>query len=134
MIKHINTFKLIWLVKEISNHVQMYDTLWLIIKFVLNLTPGHIRRLHGLLAKTGVKVRLKVTIPRIWYNTLIRLKWSDLLKKFQIMIRYMTPYVWMLKSSLKLLPVIYGGFSAYWLRWEWRSDWQSHYVVYDKKR
>ena len=37
----------------------------LIIKVVLNLTPGHIRRHLGLLAKMGVKIRLKITLPRI---------------------------------------------------------------------
>ena len=65
MIIKINTIKLIGSNKDISNSVQIYVTICLIIKVVLNLTPGHLRRLLGLPAKTGVKVRLTVTFRRI---------------------------------------------------------------------
>ena len=65
MIKHINEIKLIGFVKVISNPFQIYNTICLIVKVEINLTPGHIRRLLGLLTKMGVKGRLTVTFPSI---------------------------------------------------------------------
>ena len=38
---------------------------------------------------------------------------------FQIVVRHMLQYVWLLKSPTILLPDIYYGFSSYWLRWDW---------------
>ena len=65
MMKHITMIKLIGFVNEILNSVQIYDAICLIVKLVLNLTPGHIRRILGQLAKMGVKVRLTFTFARI---------------------------------------------------------------------
>ena len=65
MTKHINTIKLTLFVNEISNSVQLYDAKCLVNKIVLNLTPGHIRPVLGVLAKMGVYVRLTVTFPSI---------------------------------------------------------------------
>ena len=73
MIKHINPIKLISFVKEISNPFQVYNSICLIIKVVLNLTPGYIRKLLGLLDKMGVMGRLTVTFPRVKHINTIKL-------------------------------------------------------------
>ena len=46
--------QLIWCVNEISNCVQIYVTICLIIKVVCNFTPGQIRRFLGQLSNMGV--------------------------------------------------------------------------------
>ena len=46
----------------------------------------------------------------------------------------MLQYVWLLKSPATLLPEKYGGFSAYWLRWDCRSHWQLRWLVWEKKK
>ena len=46
----------------------------------------------------------------------------------------MLQYAYLSKSRTTLLPYIYDGFSADWLRWECRSLWQLRCFVYDKKK
>ena len=53
---------------------------------------------------------------------------------FQIVVRHMLQYVWLLMSHTTWLPDIYDGFSAGCLRWECRSRRQLCCLVCDKKK
>ena len=61
---------------------------------------------------------------------LARLIQFPVLVILQIVVRQMLQYVWILKSPSTLLPNIYDGFSADWIRWKCRSHWQLHCLVY----
>ena len=66
IIKHIISIKLIWCFNDIPNWSQSYAAVSLTIKVIYKLAHGHIRRLPGRMAKMGVLVTRRVSLPCIW--------------------------------------------------------------------